>query len=360
MTGRNNVTSRQMALFTFVTQTGIGVITLPTIMAREVGHDGWISLMIAGIIAVVVSVLFALLLKRYSDKGIYDINKMIFGEFLGKILNGLLVIYLLLAAARGVRVFTLFLRITVLPLSPPVAISPFILLPSIYLTWQGLKYVCRFKYISVLSYVIAFLFMGLMYDELRLSFLRPIGEAGIVQIISSIQTSFLAFIGLELIVFLFPEITDKEKAFKWHISANLLSTAFFMIVVAVCTALFGERFLKIQTIPLFNMARSYNAPILERVDLYIVSLWFVVMGCSMRAYMFTAYYSLNKVFKMKKTKLTLSLYFALLVLISRIPRDINEAFMFLDIMSYVGIGISAFFILCLCLSFVRKKGVRAE
>lgn len=360
MIGRNSVTSKQMALFTFVTQTGIGVITLPTIMAKRLGHDGWISLFITGIIAMTLSSLFMILLRRYSDKGILEINRLIFGRFIGTIFNIIIVVYLVLAAARGVRVFTLFLRLTVLPQSPPVAISPFILLPSIYLLWQGLKYVCRFKYISILSYVVFITFMVLLFNDLRLSFLLPIGEAGIGDILSSIPISLRAFIGFELILLLYPEITDKENAFKWHVVASGMSTVFFMITIAVSTALFGENFLKIQTIPLFNMARAYNAPILERVDLYIIALWFVVMGCAMRAHMFVAYYSLGKIFKVKRTKLSLVLYFALLVFISRIPRDTNEAFVFVDIVSYIGITLSIFFIGCLVLSFLRKKGVKAQ
>ncbi len=360
MTGRNNITSKQMALFTFVTQTGIGVITLPSVLAKEVGQDGWISLLIAGSIAILFSVLFTVLLERYSDKGIFDINQMIFGKAIGTVWNVLLIFYLLLAAARGIRIFTTFLRLTVLPLSPVWAVSPFIMLPSIYLVWQGLKYVCRFKYVSILSYIIFLILIALMMGDARTSFLLPIGEAGMAQILSSIQISFRAFIGLELIVFLFPEITDKKNAFKWHITASLISTLFFVIVVASSTAIFGISFLQIQIIPLFNIARSYNAPILERVDLYIIALWFVVMGCSMRAYMFTAYYGLEKVFKLKKTKLSLGIYFAFLVLLSRMPRDINEAFMLLDITSYIGMGVSLFFVLSLCLSFLRKKGVKAQ
>jgi hypothetical protein len=187
----------------------------------------------------------------------------------------------------------------------------------------------------------------------------PVGEAGIVRILSNINIGFLPFIGFELFVFLFPEISDKNKAFRWHVSASIVSTIFFIIVVAVSTAFFGEKLLQIQTIPLFNLARSYNAPILERVDLYIVSLWFIVMGCAMRAYMFTAYYSLQKVFKLKGTKLLLGIFFIGLVLLSRIPRDINEAFMFLETTNYIGMGVSLFFVLCLCLSFIRKKGVKA-
>ena len=353
MTGRNNITSRQMALFTFVTQTGIGIITLPSVLAKEVGHDGWISLLISGSIAIVLSVLFVLLLRRYSDKGILDINQLIFGRVLGTFFNILLVIYLILAAVRGVRIFTLFLKLTALPLSPVWAVSPFIMLPSIYLVWQGLKYVARFKYLTLISYITLIFFISLMLEEVRTSFLLPIGEAGMPKILSSIQITFRAFIGLELIVFLFPEITDKKDAFRWHLIANLFSTLFFVFVIATCTAIFGVNLLQVQTIPLFNLARSYHAPIIERVDLYIIALWFVVMGCAMRAYMFAAFYSLEKVFKINKTKFSMGLFFLLLILLSRIPRDINETFLLLDITSYVGIGVSLFFVLSFILSFLR-------
>lgn len=117
---------------------------------------------------------------------------------------------------------------------------------------------------------------------------------------------------------------------------------FSMIIVVTSTALFGANLLQVQTIPLFNLGRVFNAPILERVDLYLIALWFAIMGCSMRAYMFAAYYSLQKVFKFKDSKgLVLSL-FAGLILLSKIPKDVNEAFAFRQTISLVGIGISLF------------------
>lgn len=357
MNGKNNVTSRQMAVLTFFAQTGLGVIILPATLAKVVGHDGWISMLIAGSVAIVFSALFAALLKRYGDKGIYDINRMIFGKVLGSILNVLLMAYLFLAAVRGVRVFTLFIRLTVLPYTPALALSPFIILPSIYLVWQGLKYVIRFKYISIWAYVLSILLISLILKDLRVSFLLPICEAGIGRLVSSIPTAFMHYMGLELIVFLFPEITDKASAFRWQKAAILSSSLYFALLVAICTALFGENFLQIQTIPLFNMARTYRAPILERVDIYMVSLWLIVMGCSIRAYMFAAFYSLEKVFNLKRTKFLLVSYFLLIIAISRIPRDINEALMFLDITNVIGIIVSLFLVLCLGLSFFRKKGV---
>lgn len=360
MKGKNNITSKQMALLTFIGQTGMGMITLPTLMAKVVGHDGWISILITGISAVVLSSLIVLLLRRYSDKSIYDINNLIYGKIVGLILNTLLIVYLILAAAASARVFSMFLRITLLPNTPLLIMVPFVMLPSIYLVWCGLKYVVRFKYISIMAYVVSIIYLVILIKHYRFSFLLPIGEAGLIPILSSVKTGFFTFLGLELVVFLFPEITDKKDIFKWSIIANILTTLFSLIIVIASTALFGENFLKFQTIPLFNLSRVYNAPILERLDLYLIALWFIVMGCSMRAYMFAAYYSIGKVFKIKDTKTTVLCFFIILIFLSRMPKDINEVFLFRNIISLTGIGVYLYLVLCLLLSFVRKKGVKSN
>lgn len=360
MTGKHNVTSKQMALLTFVGQTGMGMVTLPTLLAKEVGHDGWISLLIAGILATILGFLVALLLNRYRDKTIYDINNIIFGKIAGFIINTVLIVYLFLAAAASARVFSVFLRITLLPQTPVMIVVPFVMLPSIYLVWSGLKYVARFKYVSVMGYVVSIIYILIIFRNYRASFLLPVGEIGIPKIISGVKTSFFTFLGLELIAFVFPEITDKKNSIRWHVIAIILTTIFSIIITAATTALFGENFLKVQTIPLFNLARVYDDPILERVDLYLIALWFVVMGCSMRVYMFAAYYGLGRVFKLKDSKVLVILFFTALIFLSRIPKDLNEVFMFRQLISLIGIGVYLFLVLCLCLSFIRTKGVKTN
>lgn len=357
MRGSNNVTSRQIALFTFVAQTGIGITTLPTILAKEVGHDGWISVIVAGAAAILASIMIGILLRRYDNKSIFEINNLIFGRIIGSTFNTVLVSYLVLSASASVRVFSLFLRLTLLPRSHPLLMSPFVLLPSIYLLWLGLKNVCRFKYISIMSYVTAVLYLTMISKDVRISFLMPIAESGAMPILYSVRLSILSFIGLELVAFIYPEIVDKSKAFKWHVAASLLSTVFLTIVVAVSTAVFGENLIQTFTIPLFNLARIYHAPVIERVDLYITALWFVAMGCSMRAYMFVGFHSIQKVFGIQKTKGLLILFFAVIIAISRIPKDVNDVYLFLRIMNFSGVGVIGFIILCLLLSFISTKGV---
>lgn len=361
MTENNTITSVQMMRFTFVCQTGIGVINLPTLLAKEIGHDGWISVLATGIVAIFLSSLIVVLLRRYSDKCIYDITRFIFGKIAGMLINTLLLLYLLFTAAGGLMVFLIYLKITVFPLTPSIVMAPLIIMPSIYMVWQGMKTVARFKLMTLSSYVVVIIYMILILKEMKFSFLLPVGEAVLVPLVNSIKTSFFAFIGLELIAIFYPEISDKKNALKFHVLANLFSTIFIMVIVLACTATFGENFLSVLNIPLFNLSRVYNAPIIERVDLYIISSWFIAMGCSIRAYMMAAYYSIGKVYNLKKSRLIYVLFISSLIGLSLIINDINKAFIYLNFINYAGMGVVILLLLCLTLSmFIKKGAVESE
>lgn len=360
MADKNLITSRQMALLTFVAQTGVGVIMLPTTIAKEVGRDGWIPVVLTGFLAVGLTMLIVSLLRRYGDKSIFTIDTLLFGKPIGLVLNLLLVIYLIIMAVVGIRIFGLFLKMTLYANTPPLILTVFSLLPSLYIVWQGFKVVCRFKYFTLLAYAAVVVYIVLIYKEYRISFLMPVGEAGIAPLLSGWKSSFFAYLGIELVVFMYPEITDKHQTMRWQIIATIGSMVFLTLVTLACTALFGENTLKNMIIPLFNLTRVMNAPILERVDLYLVGLWFVAMGCSMRAYIFAGYYSLQKVLHFKMNPVLYILYFAMLILVTRLVKDMNEALKLMELINNAGIGVVLFILICLALSFIRKKGVNAR
>ena len=360
MQGSNSIKPIQLALVVFIAQTGIGIITLPSSLAKAAGHDGWISLLISGTLILLLCVMVFLLMNRYTDKSIYDITKLIFGKILGTGINTLLIIYLLLAVVTGISLFTYYIRITLLQQTPAWVLAPVITLPSFYLVWQGLKNMSRFLYISITGYFFVIIYLLAIHSEYRLSFLLPIGEAGISRILLGTKPAFFAFIGFELIVFFYPYIQDRTKILKWYLFASLGSLLFFMLVTACITAIFGEHFLTVLSIPFFNLSRIYNAPVFERIDIYLIAVWFMPMACSMRNYLFAAFDGLQKVFKLKKTKILYFFYFVVIEVLSLLPKDINQVLSLIEIINLVCMGIALFLLLCLLLSYIRRKGVTAK
>lgn len=360
MKGSNSIKPIQLALVVFIAQTGIGIITLPSSLAKDAGHDGWISLLISGILILLLCIMIFLLMNRYSDKSIYDITKFIFGKILGTGINTLLIMYQLLAVVTGISLFTYYIRITLLQQTPAWALAPVITLPSFYLVWQGLKNMSRFLYISITGYFFVIIYLLAIHSEYRLSFLLPIGEAGISRILSGTKPAFFAFIGFELIVFFYPYIQDRTKILKWYLIASLGSLLFFLLTTACITAIFGEHLLAIFSIPFFSLSRIYSAPVIERIDIYLITIWFMPMACSMRNYLFAAFDGLQKVFMLKKTRILYLFYFFVVEALSLLPKDLNQVLKLIEIVNLVCMGIAPFLLLCLLLSYIRKKGVTTK
>lgn len=357
MQGSNVIKSTQFALIVFITQTGIGVITLPALLAKETGHDGWISLLITFFVIIILSMLINLLMSRYSDKAIYDINKFIFGKIAGTGFNGLLVFYLLFSSVVSNSIVVYFMKMTILPNTPQLVLSAFISLPSFYLVWQGLKLMGRFEYLSAINYFLILLFIFLLYKEFRFSFLLPVGEAGLLRTLKGIRPCFFAFLGFELVSFFYPYISDRKNVLKGYILASFASLLFFLIIFIVCIIVFGENLLTTLFLPFFNLSRIYNAPILERIDLYLIALWYMPMICSVKSYIIATFDGFQKTFGIKKTKIFYVIFFIAIQVLSILPKDIDQVKMLVDILNLAGMGVAMFLVLCLFLSFVRRKGV---
>jgi len=133
---------------------------------------------------------------------------------------------------------------------------------------------------------------------------------------------------------------------------------FVFLLVTVCiTAVFGEHLLVDFTIPFFNLTRIYNAPVFERIDIYLIAVWFLPMACSIRNYIFAAFDGLQKVLKLKKTRISYLIYIIVIEVLSILPKDFNKVLDMIEILNLVAGSVTLFLLLCLLLSFFSKKGV---
>ena len=83
MDNKQQINSMQLMALTISGQIGIGSLFLPNTLAQKDGHDGWISTLLAGIICTIITILIMLLLRKYSDKTIFGINLLLYGNFWG-------------------------------------------------------------------------------------------------------------------------------------------------------------------------------------------------------------------------------------------------------------------------------------
>ncbi|MBU3183108.1 GerAB/ArcD/ProY family transporter, partial [Clostridium psychrophilum] len=310
-----------------------------------------------GILITAVIFLIIKLMNRYNNKSIYEINKLLYGKYLGGLLNFLIVLYLWYSTCLSLRGYTNVIHVDLLRSTPTFVLCIFILIPTYYLTWYGLKYTTRFASTIYLSLSFCCILFFLVFKDLRLNFLLPIAQGGIKCIKASFSPCIYAFLGYEVISVIYPEITNKKKAMKYVIGSNIITTMFYILVLLVTTSFFGEEMLKKSVVPMFTLARSYRAPIIERMDILFISIWIPVIAMTINGYFCIAYYSINKLLNLKKKAIYLFIFTSITILLSNVPKSISNIEIYDNGMMIAGTIFSIFLIICYLFSFIRKKGV---
>src|SRR4051794_11483929 len=104
MDKRHDITSNQLMIYGISAQVGTGILLLPSSLAAEEGHDGWISTLLTGILSILLIIIIMELLKRCSNKSIYEINNLLYGKYLGWFLSFIIFLYLCFATIINLRV----------------------------------------------------------------------------------------------------------------------------------------------------------------------------------------------------------------------------------------------------------------
>jgi len=354
---KNNITSAQLMGLIISIQVGVGMIGLPSNLATICGHDGWISALIYGIIITAVIALIIKLMNRYNNKSLYEINKLLYGKYLGGLLNLLIVLYLWYSVCLCLRSYINVIHADLLRSTPTFVLCVFTLIPTCYLAWYGLKYVTRFAQMIYLSICFCLILFFLVFSDLRLNFLMPIAQSGIEGIKASFSPCIFAFLGYQVISVIYPEITNKQKAMKFAIGANIITTIFYVIMLLVTTSFFGEEMLKKSIYPMIKLSRSYRAPIIERMDVLFISVWLPAMAMSIAGYFSVTYYSIRKLLNLKKKVIHLIVFTLITILLSNVPKSISNIKIYTNIMTISGTIFSIFLVTCYLVSFIRKKGV---
>lgn len=356
----NEISPGQVFILIISAQISFGILNLASNLAEKVGHDGWISTLLAGLFVCVLIYLMISLLKRFKNLSILEINTYIFGKYLGIFLNLLVIAYLIYTTTLSLRMFSDVIKLSALRLTPGYILSSFIIIPIVYLSWYGLKYICRFSGIKIVLLIIVTLYYLLIIKYFRLTFLQPIGASDLKSIIKASYIPYTSYVGFELLSIVFPYIKDKDKSLKYAIYGNITTMLFYTITVIFLTGFFGEEMLKQLQYPIFSLARAYRAPVLERLDLFFISLWFPLMVTFVQIYYFCAYHSLKKLFNIendnKKCMILISAFTVFVITFSRLPKDMIQVNKLFDILGYLGIAYIGHILLCYLISFIKKPG----
>ncbi|MET3506926.1 GerAB/ArcD/ProY family transporter [Halalkalibacter oceani] len=272
----------------YMTQVGVILFTLPRIIALNFGTNGWILISLISLFVLGLIVLMDFIYRWQDGKSIYEVLEGIFPGIIHKLL------YLFLSIFWAISAFTIAKKY--------VSIVKMIFYPStnvnlLLVVFVVLLYFFVTSSIQAIVRSIVFLFfLTVWLDLLVLYFIPDFEWVHLTPYFfeyrgdlfgGSIET-FSAFLGFELVLFLFHFIEQTPKAMRYVYFAHVLTTMVYLVVTFIAYGFTSFHHLTTQVYPIISMLRYFQLPFIERIDGLIFILFMMKVLVTSGMYMWVA------------------------------------------------------------------------
>nr|WP_263327308.1 spore germination protein [Neobacillus sp. Marseille-Q6967] len=358
----NKITNKQLVFYIIQAQIGVGILSLPHDVASVAKQDAWMSTLIAGLISQGIVFVFWGLCRRFPTSTLYQILPKVLGTFLGKFFIFSYSLYFMVTGSLVLARYSDLIDKWILPRTPNWITMVLILITCIYIVSAGLTSIARFYVlVSPILIVLLVLILYTMKDA-NFLYILPIGNNGIQPILSGSKEAAFSMLGFEVFLFIHPFVqsTGKEKLMAITTS-NIFVTFYYTFMVFASLVYFETNAdIALTPEPILYMIKAYSFQVLERTDLFFLSLWLVIVATSIANWLLLSAIGLASLFKKKRHTPFLPAVAGVYLLLALLPdqqRDFEHFNQFLGPTHYIFIVLIPVFLLILSLVLSKKEVV---
>ncbi|MFC5451248.1 GerAB/ArcD/ProY family transporter [Paenibacillus aestuarii] len=296
----------------------------PTIeIARQ---DAWISLTVAGVIGVIVTLVLVSLSQRHSTYTLVEFAQKLFGKWIGKLIGVLYIIVWFSVSADILRIFSLFIKQFLFHATPIWVITVLMVLAMVYINYAGgVEAIARFSELAgpllLVGIVITF---GLNVMNLHPSLILPVyADSGAIPILkgSYVNASFLG--ESMMIMMLVPFIANPQKMLKPTLIAICIPSIIAVITAIFVIMTFGTNIGSTLIFPYFSMVRFINyLEFIQNMDVWIMFIWIFSVFVKLAIYLFINSYGTAQLFGIKNWRILIGFAATVIFTISLVPPNI--------------------------------------
>lgn len=339
---------------------GIGIMSLPSSLVSEMGNDGWIAIVLSGLLMLPIAAIIIQIFKINPDKDLFQIGKETLGSIVFTVCELILAVYFIVFAAFLVRNLAELIKAFLLPTTPLEIVMLAFIVATSYIACNEIDVIARatyFIYPIILAFVTILVLMAI--PESDFSNLLPLFQTDISTLPKGIQSAFFSYTGFELIIFAIPYVKEKEKILKsCFIGIGTVTFIYFAMFVMVVVQLSSKQIERLN-FPVIQISKQLDLPgyFLENLDGLVMALWIIVVFATMAPVYFGAGKIFSKIFKTKGHKYFIWALIPVIYQVALMPDNFLEIqtrlAKVLDILAFISIVIIP--VLILSVGYIRKK-----
>lgn len=342
------------------TVVGVGVLSMQSSLVAEMGTDGWIAIIISGIMVIPLLAVLVQLFKLYPDKDFFEIGKATLGSIVFTIVLLIYLAYLITFLAYVSRVLAELVKAFLLQATPLEFILIVFILATSYISIYEIDIIARlsyFVYPIIIIFAVSIVLISL--PKADFTHILPVFQTDYRSIIEGVKSTEFSFLGFELIIFAIPYVKEKDKVFKSCLIGIGTVTAIYLALFVMTIAHFSIEQIENQTFPILILIRHLDLPgfFLQNLDGFVMALWILVVFSTIAPPFYGAGKILSEIFKTKSHKYFIWGLIPVIYFIAMVPDNFVQLNGKLNKYTNILGFISAFIIptIMLIVAYIRKK-----
>lgn len=363
---KNNIISRyDLFVSMVITVAGTSIFAYPRILGEEVGTDGWIVIILTGLVLVPVLYIVKKSIEVNGYKKFTNMLEDSFGKILGKGIALLVILSALLVISMEMRVFTEVLKMYLLKRTPSEFIIILVILVGSFLVRGEIESLIRFNEIAFwLMFLPILLTILFVLKGADFTNIFPVLTNEPIKYLIGIKNSIFAFLGFGVVYVVYPLVKEKRNIMNVTYKSLAFILIFYIIVAVTTVIVFSKSYVSQLLWPTITMLSTVNIPgtFVERWEGVIMTFWFI--------FFFTTYVNLyyfssdvvKDVFHLGDIKISLIIVTPIIYLLSLYPENIAEVYRIKEKFSpYIGLGIMVILpLLLFIIGTIKSRRVKNE
>ncbi len=270
------ISSRQAILLMVTMVLPTAFLFVASVTSHLAKQDGWISILLAVFVALLIARLAVSLGLRFPGKTLFQFAEVILGRWPGKFVALLYIWWYIHMNAEVLRQYGSFLVSVFMPDTPVIIFELVIIAIAAYAVRNGLEVFTRMNEIILPIILVSVLILNILpAPEMNLKRLLPVFiENGAVPVIKGAVMPAAWMGEIVTMAVLIPYLNKAKEANKIAVTATLITGLFFLIALITDIATFGPIVNAGWLFPGLNKIRVIHlANFLERLEPFIMVIW---------------------------------------------------------------------------------------
>jgi spore germination protein KB len=263
------IANTQLMLLISTSVTG-SIIAL-SFMDNITKHDSWLVIVSAFVISTPFVLSYVFLAKRFPGKNIIQINDIIYGPYLGKVISLVYIGFFLLIFSLNIRDVANFYVGFIMPDTPMQAFLILFALTCAYAVRQGIEVIARIN-VFIFIYIVFVLIISslLLVSKMDFTNFLPVFDIPVKTYIHGTHImAVVSFCEIVLFLMIMPYSNSYKELGKCTFMGCLIAAVIFIIASVRNTAVLGPSATLLASAT-YQAARSINiGNFITRIDLFI-------------------------------------------------------------------------------------------